>query len=202
MKIKAIIFDLDGTLTEPMLDFNRIREEIGLNVESGDILSAIEAMPPVQQQQAHAVLERHEQHAAQHSRLNEGVPELLAELRRRGISIGLLTRNTRENTQHVAGRHQLHFDAIIDRYDGPVKPDGYGVLKLCRQFEADPAHTLVVGDFLHDLKAAHHAGAIAVLLRTHPKAEQFEVHADYAISQIGELINLIEKLEHPTKESL
>lgn len=202
MKIKAIIFDLDGTLTEPILDFERIREEMGLSADSGDILSAIEAMKPVQQKQAHAVLERHEQHAARHSRLNEGVPEVFCELRRRHLWIGLLTRNTLENTLFVARRHGLDFDAIIDRHDGPAKPDGYGVLKLCRQFEADPAQTLVVGDFLHDLKSAHHAGAVAVLLKTHPKAKQFEAHADYTISQIGELINLIEKLEQPAKESL
>ncbi|MHC4291287.1 MAG: HAD family hydrolase [Planctomycetota bacterium] len=195
MKIKAIIFDLDGTITEPMLDFNRIRNEMGLSPDSGDILTALNAMDLDQRKQAHAVLEQHEHHAAQNSRLNDGVAELLTELRRRNISIGLLTRNTLKNTMSVARRHQLIFDAIVDRHDGPAKPDGYGVLKLCDEFGTDPAQTLVVGDFLHDLLSARHAGAIAVLLKTHPKAEQFEVHADYAISRIGELINLIEKLE-------
>jgi len=194
MKMKAVIFDLDGTLTRPMLDFNQIRQEIGLNA-SGDILSAIEAMAPAQRHQAHGILERHEQHAAQHSRLNHGVTELLTELRKRKLSIGLLTRNTRRNTMYVARRHGLDFDAIVDRDDGPVKPDGYGVLKLCGQFNAVPAQTLVVGDYLYDLLSARNAGAIAVLLKTHPQAEKFEEHADFVISQIGELINLIEKLE-------
>ncbi|MHC4881737.1 MAG: HAD family hydrolase [Planctomycetota bacterium] len=195
MKIKAVIFDLDGTLTEPMLDFNQIRQEIGLNAASGDILSAIGAMDTAQRRQAHAILERHEQHAAQHSRLNDGVTELLTELRKRKLPIGLLTRNTRRNTMFVARRHRLDFDAVVDRDDGPVKPDGYGVLKLCEQFDAVPAETLVVGDFLHDLLSAKNAGAIAVLLKTHPQAEKFEIHADYVISQIGELINVIGKLE-------
>jgi HAD superfamily hydrolase (TIGR01509 family) len=195
MNIKAVIFDLDGTLTKPILDFNRIREEIGLDAAAGDILSAIGAMDSAQRRQAHAILERHEQHAARHSRLNDGVTELLAELRRRKLPIGLLTRNTRENTMFVARRHGLDFDAVIDRDDGPVKPDGYGVLKLCEQFGAVPAETLVVGDFLHDLLSARNAGAIAVLLKTHPQAEQFENHAHYVISQVSELITLIEKLE-------
>jgi HAD superfamily hydrolase (TIGR01509 family) len=195
MKIKAVIFDLDGTLTEPMLDFNRIRQEIGLDFNSGDILSEIRAMDSDQRRRAHTILERHEQHAAEHSRLNDGVMELLTELRRRKLPVGLLTRNTRKNTMFVARRHQLFFDAVVDRDDGPVKPDGYGVLKLCEQFGALPAETLVVGDFLHDLLSARNAGAIAVLLKTHPQAEKFEGHADYRISHIGELIPLIDKLE-------
>ena len=194
MKIEAVIFDLDGTLTEPMLDFARIREEMGLP-QSGDILTALNAMEPAQRQQAHAVLERHESHAAQHSRLNDGVSELLDELRRRKLPIGVLTRNTRENSMFVARRHDLSFDAIIDRYDGPAKPDGHGVIALCAEFSVNPAETLVVGDFLHDLQSARDAGAIAVLIKTHPKADQFEPYADYSITHMSELIKLIEKLE-------
>jgi HAD superfamily hydrolase (TIGR01509 family) len=194
MKIKAIIFDLDGTLTEPILDFDRIREEMGL--EGVDILSAIQEMDPCGQQRANAILERHERYAAVHSRLNDGVKDLLDELHRRGLSIGLLTRNTRENAMQIAQKHRLKFDGIVDRQHGPVKPDAYGVLELCSLFGAPPSETLVVGDFLHDLQAARNAGAIAVLIETHPKAEQFKAHADYSICRMSEVIALIDKLEH------
>ncbi|MHC4760857.1 MAG: HAD family hydrolase [Planctomycetota bacterium] len=46
MRVNAVIFDLDGTLTEPVLDFDTIRSEMDLPPESTDILAAIEAMPP------------------------------------------------------------------------------------------------------------------------------------------------------------
>ena len=195
MKVKAVIFDLDGTLTEPALDFDTIRSEMGLSLESADILAAMEAMPPARQEQAHAILARHESHAAQNSQLNDGVSELLAELRLRKTPIGLLTRNTRENTLYVAKRHQLCFDAIVARQDGPAKPDAYGVLELCRQFHSTPAETVVVGDFLHDLLSARNAGAIAVLIETHPKADHYKAHADYSISHMSELLGIITKLE-------
>lgn len=195
MKVNAVIFDLDGTLTEPILDFDKIRTEMGLESESVDILAAMKAMPPARQEQAHSILARHESHAALHSQLNDGVPELLAELRHRKIPIGLLTRNTRENTLHTARRHQLRFDAIVARHDGPSKPDAYGVLEICRRFNATPAETIVVGDFLHDLLSARNAGAIAVLMKTHPKADHYKVHADYAISHISELLEIINILE-------
>lgn len=195
MKVNAVIFDLDGTLTEPVLDFGKIRSEMGIDSDSKDILVAMEAMDPIRQKQAQSVLARHEYHAAQHSQLNDGVAELLSELRKRKIPIGLLTRNTRENTLFVARRHQLCFDAIVARHDGPAKPNAYGVLELCRQFNSNPAETLVVGDFLHDLLSAQNAGAIPVLIKTHPKAEDYQVHADYSISQMSELLDIINELE-------
>ena len=195
MKVNAVIFDLDGTLTEPVLDFDKIRNEMGLAPESRDILAAMETMDPVRQKQAWSILTRHEHHAAQNSQLNDGVAELLSELRRRKMPIGLLTRNTRENTLYVARRHQLYFDAIVARQDGPAKPDAYGVLELCRQFNSTPAETVVVGDFLHDLLSARNAGAIAVLIKTHPKAEDYKAHADYSISHMSELLDIINELE-------
>ena len=39
MKIKSVIFDLDGTLTAPVLDFIQIRKEMGLPLKAGDILT-------------------------------------------------------------------------------------------------------------------------------------------------------------------
>ena len=199
MKVNAVIFDLDGTLTKPVLDFDKIRSEMGLSPESADILTAMEAMPPARQKQAQAILARHESHAAQNSRLNDGVTELLAELRRRKIPIGLSTRNTRENTLYVAQQHQLFFDAIVARQDGPAKPDAYGVLELCRQFNSTPAETIVVGDFLHDLLSARNAGAIAVLIETHPNADHYKAHADYSISHMSELLGIINELEAGVK---
>ena len=201
MKVNAVIFDLDGTLTEPVLDFGKIRSEMGIHSESEDILTAMGAMDPIQQKKAQSILTRHEHHAAQHSQLNDGVVELLEELRQRKLPIGLLTRNTRENTLFVAQRHQLCFDAIVARHDGPAKPDAYGVLELCRQFNSSPAETLVVGDYLHDLLAAHNAGAIAILIKTHPKAEDYEAHADYSISQMSELLDIINELEQKQEQS-
>lgn len=195
MKIGAVIFDLDGTLTKPVLDFDRIRNEMGLSHESGDILAAMAGMDPDQQRQAESILTRHETHAAQNSELNEGATELLSHLRKQKIPIGLLTRNTRENTFHIAQQHHLSFDAIVARHDGPPKPDAYGVLKLCHELKSSPSETLVVGDFLHDLQAARNAGAIPVLIKTHPNADKYQDYADYSILHMGEVLDIIAELE-------
>lgn len=196
MNIQAVIFDLDGTLTEPFLDFDQIRCEIGLP-DDGGILEALLRMPDARRQQAEAVLLAHEQAAAENSTLNDGAADLIDTLRLRGTSIGILTRNTRQNALFVAEKHRLHFDAMICREDGPAKPDGFGVLSLCRRFEAAPAQTLVVGDFKHDLEAARNAGAVAVLLKNHTKADTFEHLADYVIEHLNEILTIIDRFEHP-----
>jgi len=45
MPIKAVIFDLDGTITRPYFDFDAIREEMGLDRNSGPVLEAMEKRP-------------------------------------------------------------------------------------------------------------------------------------------------------------
>ena len=154
MKIQAVIFDLDGTLTEPFLNFDLIRRQMGIRQQDGGVLEALSTMPQPHRQKAEAILLAHEQAAAEQSSLNDGAARLLDTLRARGIPIGILTRNTRPNAACVAQKHNLHFDAMVCREDGPAKPDGFGVHRLCERFSVNPAQTLVVGDFKHDLESA------------------------------------------------
>lgn len=195
MNIEAVIFDLDGTLTEPFLDFDRIRCDMGLAPEDGGVLEAMDRMPEPERKRAEAILLSHEQAAAERSSLNDGAAALIDALRHRGITIGLLTRNTRANAVFVAEKHGLHFDGMICREDGPAKPDGYGVQTLCAQFGAALERTLVVGDFKHDLEAARNAGAIAILLKNHAKADTFEHLAHYVIVRLDEVSSIIDRLE-------
>ncbi|MDO8303837.1 MAG: HAD-IA family hydrolase [Sedimentisphaerales bacterium] len=191
--IKAVIFDLDGTITEPFLDFDAIRQEIGLSPEDATLLEAMEKMTPPQRKRAMDIIERHEAKAVEESTLNAGAKAMLDTLRGDGIKIGILTRNKRSNAIAIARKHNLDFDAIFDREDGPVKPDAFGVLWLCEKFHVRPVESLVVGDYLYDVLAAKAAGAGAVLLKNHPKADEFAKHADFAIAKLEEIHQIIDR---------
>jgi HAD superfamily hydrolase (TIGR01509 family) len=191
MPIKAVIFDLDGTITQPYFDFDAIREEMGLAKDSGPVLESMEKMSPEQRQQAEEILHFHEEKAVIESNLNPGAKETLDAICEAGISIGILTRNRRCNALAIAQKHSLKFDAIVDREDGPVKPDAFGVLQICRQFGVKPEETLVVGDYLFDVLSAKAAGAIAVLLANHERADEFVRHADFCIENINEVLKLL-----------
>ncbi len=191
MSIKAVIFDLDGTITQPYFDFDAIREEIGLPLDSGPILESMEKMTVLQRANAERILLRHEQRALEESSLNDGAEQTLASLHAAGIRIGILTRNKKDNACTIAKKHNLQFDAVVGREDGPVKPDAFGVFELCRQFGIEPAETLLVGDYLFDLLCARAAGAIPVLLANHHQADEFAEHADFCIGQISEVLDII-----------
>ena len=196
MTIKAVIFDLDGTLTKPLLDFNQIRAEMGLNENLIGVLEALETLSPQERTKAEAVLHKHEKYAAENSCLNHNAAEVLDKLRQDGYPIGILTRNTMENALMVCRKHNLVFDAIIDRNSGPAKPDGFGIRTLCERFGGQPCQTLVIGDFLHDMQAANNAGAVSVLLKTHTDADKFEALADYSILHLEQIFDIIAKINN------
>jgi HAD superfamily hydrolase (TIGR01509 family) len=191
MSIKVVIFDLDGTITQPYFDFDAIREEIGLARDSGPLLESMETMTPQLRQKAEKILYKHEQKAVIESKLNTGAKHTLSQLRASGIRIGILTRNQRANAYAIASKHNLHFDAVIGREDGPAKPDAFGVLELCRQFDVKPQETMLVGDYLFDLLCAKAAGAYAVLLTNHHQADDFAEHADFCIENISGVLEII-----------
>jgi HAD superfamily hydrolase (TIGR01509 family) len=191
MSIKAVIFDLDGTITQPFFDFDAIREEIGLARDSGPLLESMEKMTPQLRRKTEKILFNHEEKAVIESKLNSGTKQTLSRLRAAGIHIGILTRNKRGNAHAIARMHKLKFDAVIGREDGPVKPDSFGVLQLCRQFDVEPEETLVVGDYLFDLLSAKAAGACAVLLANHHQADDFAEHADFCIENITGILDII-----------
>jgi len=110
MQIKAVIFDLDGTITQPFFDFDAIREEMGLVRDSGPVLEAMDKMPPQQRHRAEEILHFHEKRAVTESKLNAGAKQTFSALRQAGIHIGILTRNRRSNALAIAHKHGLKFD--------------------------------------------------------------------------------------------
>jgi HAD superfamily hydrolase (TIGR01509 family) len=192
MPIKAVIFDLDGTITQPYFDFDAIREEIGLAKDSGPVLESMEKMTAQQRQDAEKILYYHEQKAVTESKLNANAKQTLSTLRTAGIHIGVLTRNRRSNALAIARKHKLKFDTVIGREDGPVKPDAFGILRICEQFGVEPDETILVGDYLFDLLCAKAAGAVAVLLANHNQADEFAEHADFCIDDISRILEIID----------
>ena len=95
MTIKAVIFDLDGTITSPFFDFDLIRKEMGFKKNSGPVWEQMLETSPEKRKSAEKILNRHEKLAIENSVLNEGVAETLDTLKKQGIFSAVLTRNTK-----------------------------------------------------------------------------------------------------------
>src|SRR5258708_20248154 len=72
---KALLFDMDGTLTEPALDFPRIKAAMGIGTRP--ILEALAEMSPPEREKAQVILHAFEEVAAAESVLNPGCEELM-----------------------------------------------------------------------------------------------------------------------------
>src|SRR4051794_32597580 len=110
---RALLFDMDGTLTEPMLDFEAIKQEMG--IAGKPILETLATLTCEARAAAEAVLHRHEERAATESTLNPGCADLLDWVRRQRIETALITRNSWLSVDRVLSRHGLTFDVLITR---------------------------------------------------------------------------------------
>src|SRR4051794_36623067 len=93
---RALLFDMDGTLTEPLLDFPAIRADIGVPAGHG-LLEWMATLPDAERAAAQEKLHAHEDRAATASTLNSGCDELLAWVRERRLPTALITRNSRKS---------------------------------------------------------------------------------------------------------
>lgn len=192
----AIIFDLDGTLTLPNLDFDQIRRELGL--EQVPILEAMANMDDGRRARAVAVLARHEERAAHESQLQEGACQTLTALDNRGFKTAILTRNARRWVDVVLEKHGLVVDAIRTRDDGAIKPSAEPVLSLCEELRCEPAVSWMVGDYLHDIESGRAAGCRTVLLVGAGARPDFAGRADYIIDRLTQLLDLVSPGEPST----
>ena len=159
------VFDMDGTLTRPIFDFPQIKKLLGLPVERG-ILEVLGELTPARAESVRADLDGMEASLALKAQPAEGADSLLRALKKRGIRLGILTRNRRVHalsTLRVTGLLPF-FDPrfIVGRDEAKPKPDPEGLLRLLDQWRADSQDAVVVGDYLFDLQAGRAAGMMTV----------------------------------------
>ena len=103
VRLRGVVFDLDGTLVVQDLDFEAMRREIGLPTGT-PLLEALDDMEGNARAAAVEVLRRHELAAARTARLNPGVSAFLEWLDERGVRRAVLSRNMREAVVQVLDR--------------------------------------------------------------------------------------------------
>ena len=92
---------------------------------------------------------------------------------RAGLAVGILTRNGLSAVERALHRFTAltldDFDVVVTRDDGDVapKPAPDGVRHAAAAMGVPPEETLVVGDFLLDMRAGRAAGAVTAFLENH-----------------------------------
>ena len=179
---------MDGTITKPVLDFDVIRQEIG--VPAGDLIEEINRLDPAGRARAWSVVERHETAALDRAELQEGASDLLGRCRRSGIKAGLLTRNLKSNVDYVCRMYRLEFDAVVTREQLPAKPHPGAVTRILEQWHMPAAAVLVAGDYVHDIECGRAAGCKTCFFQN-PGKPFFGADADFVVSSMAELERII-----------
>jgi HAD superfamily hydrolase (TIGR01549 family) len=155
--INAIIFDMDGTITKPRIDWKTLRERIGAPPDR-TIIDHIASLEATAAERASRILMETEMEACLHSELNDGVCEMLVYLREQRIRTALVTNNHSEAVQVVLKRHGLVFDVVLSRKDGAIKPSVDLIQKALSILSLRSDEVLSIGDGRYDLEASQEAG--------------------------------------------
>ena len=182
--LRGVIFDMDGTLTVPVIDFAEMRRRLG--IPDGDILAVLRSWPAERRAAAFAVIEEIEDRARAELRVQPGAPELLAFLDDHGILKGVITRNTEKTVRHFEARVGHRFSEVVSRDFEPVKPDPASAVHICRKWGLPPEQVLMVGDYRYDILCGRQAGTRTCLLRNEKNGE-YEALADFAVDDLHAL---------------
>jgi len=191
MRIRGLIFDLDGTLVDSRLDFNAMRQEMGLP-DGAPVLETIQQLADHDAQRCWKILERHEAAGAEGATLIPGVAEFLTRSHRADFRQAVLTRNGRQFAERTLARLNLRFEQVMTRDDGPIKPDPAAIWEICENWNLAPAECVIIGDYRFDLEAGQAAGTRTVLyteegrLRDRPWAKLADFWLD-SFTQVEEL---------------
>jgi len=218
--LKAVIFDLDGTLIDSKIDFRKMkRRNIRLleasGVEQGllteEMLNydierrAIEDLrtkgvseEEIQRifQKVADIMNEIELEAIQNAQLLDGVAETLEKLKKLGLKIGIITRSCREYANRILKKFGLErlIDAVAARDDvSKPKPDPEHPRHLMEILSVKPSETILIGDHPMDALCAKNVGMRFFLI---PKRDtNFKAFEEYSHEILWNIRDIIQILE-------
>ena len=215
-RLRAVMFDLDGTLLDTLQDLcdsvNRVMASLGYPTHSIDSVrwfvgegarTLVERSLPASHRSEPEIEAALESYRADY-RVNwnvatkpyDGIPELLAELKARGIALSVLSNKPHAMTVKCIEGYLAHvpFKAILgQRDDVAKKPDPAGAHEASRLMGVEPSEVLYVGDTGVDMETAHAAGmfALGVTWGFRPESELRENGASAIIHHPRDVLNFL-----------
>ncbi len=210
----TVIFDLDGTLLNTLEDLKnsvnyamthngypeRTLAQVRRFVGNG-IRKLIERALPYElsNEEFEKVFsdfkEHYQAHCNDFTGPYEGIMELLHELKKRGIKMGIASNKVKSA---VVKLNDIYFDGLMDGAAGvvegkPTKPDPYMVEIMLDELGSSKENTLYVGDSNVDVMTAKNAGLdmVTVLWGFRDREELIEAGATQFIEKPEELLKFL-----------
>lgn len=213
-RLRAVVFDLDGTLVDSLVDLTTsinlliaargalpfVRTEVLKFVGDGiDALveRAFSARGVVvgRDELRDAIAQYERLYGAQmtvSTELYAGAMEVISELRRMGIKIGVCTNKSEDKAVGILEGVKLkdHIDVIVGARKGRRgKPSAAPLLEALRHLDVGPADAIMVGDSAVDLQCARAAGtAMMGVTFGYSQIPMRELNADITIDHYSEFM--------------
>ena len=216
MKTSLVIFDLDGTLLDTIGDLavacNAVLGVRGLpqhtyeeycHFVGNGILRLVErALPePLRTPETVAAVRAdfvkyYTEHIDAHTRPYDGIPELIAELARRGVALAVASNKFQAGTEKLVGLFfpGVTFAAVLGQRPGvPLKPSPAVVEEILARTGTAREEVLYVGDSGVDIETAAAAGvrSAGVTWGFRDRAELIAAGARHLVDRPGELLELL-----------
>ena len=216
MSIKAVLFDLDGTLADTALDLggalNTMLREQGLPEVSMDEIRPVashgasgllklgmnlDKSDPNHARLRQQYLDTYETCFDKDTVLFEGIDDLVQAIHARGLKWGIITNKPHTFTHRLVP--QLGFSVAPDVVvsgdtTAEAKPSTKPMFYACEQIDIAPEACLYVGDAERDMQAGKNAGMKTVLVSwgyIHADDKTEEWPADSVIDTPAQLLQLL-----------
>jgi len=211
--IKAVLFDLDGTLVDSSeaiikavekvleskgLTCNRakVARMIGLPLEN--IFSVLAPNFSEQEiwQLVHEYRKYYMAHHLENTTIHPSAQMVLRKLKAKGFKLGIITTKYREPVMDVLSHFGISelFDVVVTGYEViKHKPAPDIVLEAAKRLRVDPKQCVVVGDSPLDVQAGKQAGAfsIALLSTTYTRKQLESTKPTIVIEEFEEILNIL-----------
>ncbi len=210
---RNILFDLDGTLTDPYMGITNslmyALERMGYEIPPREELKCFIGPPLIfeyqrrfgmTEEKAREGVRLYREYFADRgifeNELMDGAVELLRELKSRGKRVFLATSKPREFAERILEHFGIaeYFDFVgASTMDGSINEKHEVIADILEKTGADTSECLMVGDRSHDIVGAHQFGikCCAVLCGFGSREEFAEYGADYVSETLSGVLDLV-----------
>lgn len=217
--VRAILFDLDGTLIDSIIDFQKMKTQVISFLEQSGVQPGLLNTALLNQDieaRAKAFLRDHgtsnneirmiftevtkimndiELESIETVQPHLDALEMLQHVSDLGFKLGIITRGCREYTEKALEKAQFHqfFTAIVARDEVThPKPDPEHPQLLLNRLNVTPSETLLVGDSQTDILCAHNYSMQCVWINRHnSNLPPNTPRPDYEITSLIDLPDIV-----------
>lgn len=216
--IKAVLFDLDGTLVNSLADLacstNYALEKFGFSVHEteafkyfvGDGMPKLieRALPEDKREEKYiketldVFMAHYKEHYCDNTTAYDGVSEAVDSILSLGIKTAVVSNKIQNMAETVTNKiFGDRFSIVCGKREGyPAKPDPTLTLEVIRELGVLPSECLFIGDSGMDMAVAKNANCVAlgVLWGFRKEDELIDNGADFIIKEPSQIIKIIEQL--------